>query len=142
MQRDNLWNFSDSVSWTRGAHTIKTGFDWIHFQLNYQQNELARGSYTYTGAFTSANGTPGATGDALADFLLGFPQTHQPRRGQHAGVSAAEQLRRLVQDDWRVSPRLTLNLGLRYEYVTPYTETRGNLLNLVYAAGPIRRRPR
>ena len=38
-----------------------------------------------------------------------------------------------LQDDWRVSPRLTLNLGLRYEYVTPYTETRDNLLNLVYS---------
>jgi outer membrane receptor protein involved in Fe transport len=135
VQRDNLWNLSDSVSWTRGAHTIKTGFDWIHFQLNYQQNELARGSYTYTGAFTSADGTPGPTGDALADFLLGFPQDTSRNEGNTQAYLRQNSFGGFVQDDWRVSPRLTLNFGLRYEYVTPYTETRGNLLNLVYAAG-------
>ena len=136
VQRDNFWNLSDSVSWTRGAHTIKTGFDWIHFQLNYQQNEMARGSYTYTGAFTSANGTPGSTGDALADFLLGFPENTSRNEGNTQAYLRQNSFGGFVQDDWRVSPRLTLNLGLRYEYVTPYTETRGNLLNLVYAAGP------
>jgi outer membrane receptor protein involved in Fe transport len=136
VQRDNLWNLSDSVSWTRGAHTIKTGFDWIHFQLNYQQNELARGSYTYTGAFTSAEGTSGATGDAMADFLLGFPQNTSRNEGNTQAYMRQNSFGGFVQDDWRVSPRLTLNFGLRYEYVTPYTETRGDLLNLVYAAGP------
>jgi hypothetical protein len=136
VQRDNLWNLSDSVSWTRGAHTIKTGFDWIHFQLNYQQTELARGSYTYTGAFTSAAGTPGATGDALADFLLGFPQDTSRDEGNTLAYLRQNSFGGFVQDDWRITPRLTLNLGLRYEYVTPYTETRSNLLNLVYAPGP------
>jgi hypothetical protein len=136
VQRDNLWNLSDSVSWTRAAHTIKTGVDWIHFQLNYQQNELARGSYTYTGAFTSADGTPGPTGDAMADFLLGFPQDTSRNEGNTQAYLRQNSFGGFVQDDWRVSPRLTLNLGLRYEYVTPYTETRGDLLNLVYGAGP------
>jgi outer membrane receptor protein involved in Fe transport len=142
VQRDNFWNASDSVSWTRGAHTIKTGFDWIHYQLNYQQNEMARGSYTYTGAFTSADGTPGtpgtpgATGDALADFLLGYPQDTSRDEGNTQAYLRQNSFGGFVQDDWRVSPRLTLNFGLRYEYVTPYTETRGNLLNLVYAPGP------
>ncbi|HXM41553.1 MAG TPA: carboxypeptidase regulatory-like domain-containing protein, partial [Bryobacteraceae bacterium] len=136
VQRDNLWNLSDSVSWTRGAHTIKTGFDWVHFQFNYQQNQLARGSYTYTGAFTSADGTPGSTGDALADFLLGFPQDTSRDEGNTQAYLRQNSLGGFLQDDWRVTPRLTLNLGLRYEYVTPYTETRGNLLNLVYAPGP------
>jgi len=136
VQRDNLWNLSDSVSWTRGAHTIKTGFDWIHFQLNYQHNEMARGSYTYTGAFTSSNGTSSSTGDAMADFLLGFPQNTSRDEGSTQAYLRQNSFGGFLQDDWRVSPRLTLNFGLRYEYVTPYTETRGNLLNLVYAAGP------
>ena len=136
VQRDNFWNASDSVSWTRGAHTIKTGFDWIHFQLNYQQNEMARGSYTYTGVFTSANGTPGPTGDGLADFLLGFPQNTSRDEGNTQAYLRQNSFGGFVQDDWRVTPRLTLNLGLRYEFVTPYTETRGDLLNLVYAPGP------
>ena len=135
-QRDNLWDISDGVSWVRGAHTLKAGFDWIHFQLNYLQSEKARGSYTYTGAFTSANGTPGTTGDALADFLLGFPQDTSRDVGDTQAYMRQNSYGTYVQDDWRVTPRLTLNLGLRYEYVTPFDETRGNLLNLVYSTQP------
>ena len=127
VQRDNLWNASDSVSWVRGAHTVKTGFDWIHFQLNYLQSKLARGSYLYTGAYT---------GESLADFLLGYPQNTSRNVGDTQAYMRQNSFGGFVQDDWRVSPRLTLNLGLRYEYVTPFTEMRGNLLNLVYAAGP------
>src|SRR5450755_88096 len=127
VQRDNLWDASDSVSLVRGAHTIKTGFDWIHFQLNYLQSKLARGSYLYTGAYT---------GEALADFLLGFPQNTSRDVGDTQAYLRQNSFGGFVQDDWRVSPRLTLNLGLRYEYATPYRETRGNLLNLAYAGGP------
>ncbi len=136
VQRDNLWDASDSVSLARGAHNLKMGFEWIHFQFNYQRNEMARGSYTYTGAFSSANGTPGATGDAMADFLLGYPQDTARNIGNTQAYMRQDNFGGFAQDDWRVSPRLTLNLGLRYEYATPYTETRDNLLNLAYAAGP------
>ena len=136
VQRDNTWNASDSVSWVRGAHTIKTGIDFIRFQLNYQHNEMSRGSYTYTGAFTSSDGNPGATGDAMADFLLGFPQDTSRDIGNTQAYLRQNSFGGFLQDDWRVTPRLTINLGLRYEYVTPFTETRGNLLNLVYAPGP------
>ena len=127
VQRDNLWNASDSISWVRGAHTVKTGFDWIHFQLNYLQSKLARGSYLYTGTYT---------GEALADFLLGYPQNTSRDVGDTQAYLRQDSFGGFVQDDWRVSSRLTLNLGLRYEYATPYSETRGNLLNLAYSAGP------
>lgn len=127
VQRDNLLNVSDSVSKVRGAHTLKTGFDWIHFQLNYMRNSLARGSYLYTGAYS---------GEALADFLLGFPQNTSRDVGNTQAYMRQNSFGGYVQDDWRVSRSLTLNLGLRYEYVTPFSETRGNLLNLAYAAGP------
>ncbi len=126
VQRDNLWDTSDSVSRVRGGHTIKMGFDWIHFQLNYLQSQLSRGSFLYTGAYS---------GDALADFLLGFPQNTSRDVGDTQAYMRQNSFGGFVQDDWRATPRLTLNFGLRYEYATPYTETRGNLLNLVYASG-------
>jgi hypothetical protein len=127
VQRDNLWDLSYSLSKARGVHTIKTGFDWIGFQLNYLHNNLARGSYLYTGAYT---------GEALADFLLGFPQDTSRDIGNTQAYMRQNSFGGYVQDDWRINPRLTLNLGLRYEYVTPFTETRGNLLNLMYSAQP------
>jgi Carboxypeptidase regulatory-like domain/TonB dependent receptor len=133
VQRDNLFDASDGQTWVRGAHTFKIGFDWIHFQLNYLQSELARGMYTYTGAFTSSNGSPGTTGDALGDFLLGYPQNTSRDLGDTQAYLRQNSFGGYAQDDWRVSPRLTLNLGLRYEYGSPFTETRGNLLNLQYS---------
>lgn len=136
VQRDNLWNASDGMAWVRGAHTIKAGFDWIHFQLNYRQSQLARGAFIYSGAFSSAQGTPGATGDALADFLLGFPQDTSRNVGNTQAYLRENNYGVYVQDDWRVSRRLTLNVGLRYEYFSPYTETRDNLLNLDYSNLP------
>jgi hypothetical protein len=136
VQRDNFWNATDSVSWTHAQHTVKVGFDWIHFGLNYQQNQMARGSYTYTGSFTSANGTPGSAGDAMADFLLGFPQDTSRDVGNTQAYLRQNSFAGFIQDNWQIHPRLTLNLGLRHEYVTPFTETRGNLLNLVYSTQP------
>ncbi len=133
IQRDNTWHFSDRLSRTRGNHTWKAGFDSIHFQLNYRQSKLARGQYTFTGAFTSANGRPDDSGDAFADFLLGLPQVTSRNAGSTQAYLRQNSYAAHLSDDWKVSSRLTLNLGVRYEYISPYREARGNLQNLVFA---------
>ena len=74
IQRDNTWSFSDTLSLTRGRRTYSVGVSGTYFQLNYRRSNNVRGMYTYTGGYTG-NGTDPATGDALADFLLGLPQT-------------------------------------------------------------------
>lgn len=135
-QRDNLWHFSDSVSFTKGAHTPKLGFQWYHTQINYLQSNLARGRFTYSGAFTSDPGSTTATGDPFADFLLGFPQVTERSVGRAQAYLRQSAYALFAQDDWRVSDRLTLNLGLRYEYFTPFTEKRGNMLNLDFSTLP------
>src|SRR5206468_3084751 len=72
-QRDNLWHVSDTVSHVLGGHTLKFGFDFLHYELNYLQSNLSRGRYDYTGVFTSADGSGTGSGDPFADFLLGLP---------------------------------------------------------------------
>ena len=136
VQRDNTWNFSDGVSLMRGAHTLKFGFQGLHFQLNYLKDQYQRGQFMYTGAFTQDLNNPGATGDALADFLLGYPQDTTRNVGQPQAYLRQNVLAGYLQDDWRVAPRLTLTAGLRYEYTSPYSEARGNLLNLDYSNLP------
>ena len=96
------------MTYVRGAQSIKFGGDYRHFESDFIFDSLARGSYTFTGRYT---------GNPLADLLLGFPT--QALRGlgrngdtQFAFVSQA--ISAFMQDDWRVSERLTLNLGLRY----------------------------
>ena len=80
VQRDNLWQASDGLSLVRGRHTLKFGGDLLHFQLNYLQSNLTRGQYTYTGVFTSADGSGINSGDPFADFLLGFPIRFEPEQ--------------------------------------------------------------
>jgi len=136
LQRDNLWHVSESVSWARGRHTLKAGGQWTRFQLNYQQSRLARGQFIFTGAFTQDPAVPETTGDAFADFLLGFPQVTNRQLGPTQAYLRQSGWAAYAQDDWRATRRLTLNFGLRYDYVSPYREKRNNLLNLDYSTLP------
>ena len=136
VQRDNLWQVSDGLSLQQRGHTLKFGGEWLHFQMSYLQSNLSRGTYTYTGVFTSADGSGTGSGDPFADFLLGFPQRTQRTTGSGQAYLRQNVWAGYVQDDWRLTPRLTVNLGLRYEYAAPFTEKRGNLLNLDYSTLP------
>jgi len=136
VQRDNLWHFANSYSRVSGRHQWKVGFQWINFQLNYLQSRFPRGLYQFTGTFTNDPSRPVETGDAFADFLLGFPQSTQRNAGDATAYMRQKTYGLFVQDDWRINSRLTLNLGLRYEYFAPYSESRGNFLNLDYSTLP------
>jgi len=136
VQRDNLWHVSDGLSLMRGRHTVKFGGELVRFQLNYLQTNLARGQYNFTGVFTSSDGTGSADGDPFADFLLGYPQDTNRTSGSGQAYLRQTAYAGYVQDDWRVTPWLTLNLGLRYEYIAPYTEAQGRLVNLDYSTLP------
>ena len=136
VQRDNLWQASNHLSFLRGRHTLKFGADFLHFQMNYLQSNQARGTYTYTGAFTSGDGSGSGSGDPFADFLLGTPQETSRISGSGQAYLRENVYAAYMQDEWRIAPRLTLNLGLRYEYAAPYTEARHNLLNLDYSTIP------
>jgi hypothetical protein len=135
-QRDNTWTFSDGVTFTRGRHTWKAGIQWVHFQLNYLRSDFIRGRYIFNGSFTSDPANPAETGDPFADFLLGFAQSTRRQAGLAQAYLRQENYGAYVQDEWRVSRSFTVNLGMRYEYTTPYRETRGNLVNLDYSSLP------
>ena len=110
MQRDNLWHFSEGLSLAAARHTWKFGFDGSHFTMAYMQSHLARGQYTFTGAFTSRDGTPVDTGDPFADFLLGFPQTTRRNVGSTQAYLRQNTYAGYVQDDWRVEQPLDAEL--------------------------------
>jgi hypothetical protein len=136
VQRDNSWSLSDGVSFVRGRHTWKLGIEWARFQVNYLQSRYVRGQYTFTGAFTARSQTAEGTGDPLADFLLGFPQFTSRNVGTTQAYLRQSSYAGYLQHDWSATPRLTLNFGLRYHYLSPFSEARGNLLNLDYSTLP------
>ncbi|HLN03017.1 MAG TPA: carboxypeptidase regulatory-like domain-containing protein [Bryobacteraceae bacterium] len=137
LQRDNLWQLSDGFSVTRGRHTFKTGFQWMHAGVNYLQSNLPRGEYIFSGVFTASRPTnTSASGNSLADFLLGLPQDTSRTVGFAEGYLRDNTYAAYFQDDWRLTPGLTLNVGVRYEYYAPFTDARNHLLNLNYSSLP------
>lgn len=135
-QRDNSLFASASFSRTNGRHTWKAGFQWTHFTMAYLQSEFVRGQFTFNGTLTEDLANPNTTGDAFADFLLGFPEETQRQVGTAQAYLRNDSYAGYVQDDWQVAHNITLTAGLRYEYTSPFTEDRHNLLNLDYSNLP------
>ena len=138
LRRDQTIAFSDSLAINRGRSNWRLGGDFRFLELNPDTDSNARGSYVFTGLFTSQrNGraaVPG-TGFDLADYLLGLPQQTSRRFGASSNYFRGKSLSLFLQNDWRVAGSLTLDLGLRYEYVTPFREKYNRLVNLDVAAG-------
>lgn len=127
VQRDNTWYFSSSFSRSKGRHTWKTGFQYSHFTMAYLQSLFVRGNYIFNGTYS---------GDPFADFLLGFPAQTNRAVGNTQAYLRHNTYSGYVQDDWRITPRINISAGLRYEYFAPFSEDRGNLLNLDYSTLP------
>jgi hypothetical protein len=105
---DQTISFYESVTKTRGAHTIKGGFEYIHGNhWNYAAQPPQRGQYTFNGQYS---------GIAYADFMLGYPTlTQLPVPSAIAVKYNQSRFQTYIQDDWKVTPSLTLDVGIRYE---------------------------
>ena len=118
--------FSPSLLWSRNGHNITIGGDFRRQQFNYLSQQNPRGTFDFTGA---------ATGSDFADFLLGTPDASSIAFGNADKYFRDSIYDAYVNDDWRVSPELTLNIGMRWEYAAPITELYGRLVNLDIAPG-------
>jgi hypothetical protein len=135
-QRDNTTDFGSSISRSIGRHTWKAGFDFTHFTMGYEECLFARGNFIFNGTYTSDPNNPNTTGDAFADFLLGYPAETQRNVGNAQAYLRQNTYSAYIQDDWRIAQRVTISACLRYEYFAPFSEDRGNLLNLDYSSLP------
>ncbi len=131
-QHTDQVQYLNTVSWLRGNHQFRGGFDIMAPMNNrYVDVPSTRGNLQFTGQFT---------GNAVADYLLGYART-----AELSNVHEVNQRRWgtafFIQDDWRATPKLTLNLGLRYDFMTPAYEADDRAANfdpgtgqLVYAS--------
>jgi trimeric autotransporter adhesin len=136
--RNQTYTFSDYVVWTRGKHTWRWGGDFRRVQLNTEASSNARGAFTFSGGNTSdiVNGQQvQGTGYDFADFLLGLPQSTAVEFGQDNYHFHGNYWDLYVQDEWKMRGNLTLNMGLRYEYVSPLTEANNLIANLDLSPG-------
>jgi hypothetical protein len=129
---------SVGYSWTRPSprHTLRLGGDFRVDESNNQTDPNARGAFVFTGLYASG-GSASARGGGLdfADFLLGMPQQATVQYGPGAVRMSGKSLSAFLQDDWRKSGTLTLNLGVRYELIRPFDERSGQMVNLDVAPG-------
>jgi trimeric autotransporter adhesin len=131
--RNQTYTFSDYVVWTHGKHSWRWGGDFRRVQLNTEASSNARGSFVFSGANTSqldAQGPIPGTGYDFADFLLGLPQQTSVQFGQDNYHFHGNYWDLYLQDEWKMRGNLTLNLGVRYEYVSPLTEENNLIANL------------
>lgn len=112
-RHDNTYHYVDNMTFTSGAHTMKWGADIRRFLFNSFFTSFGRGAFRFDGRYT---------GNAAADMLLGLAFQGDRNLGEpfHNAMSFSSDY--YFHDDWKVSPKLTLNLGLRYELNLPPTE--------------------
>lgn len=119
----NNYQITDALTWIRGAHTIKAGYDIRQSRFMLDSDNGPRGSFTFNASYTAAldaKGNPLAgTGSGIADFLLGYPTNMSGAVGTSATHFSYWTHNLFLQDDWKISRELTLNYGLRWEYVGP-----------------------
>jgi Carboxypeptidase regulatory-like domain/TonB dependent receptor len=139
--------FMDNVTKIHANHTFKTGFQIDSLEGNITQPPSSRGNFTFSGQYTDVvNDSRGLNG--IADLLITPEATTVPNGVNDVGglstyngsnYAATNDHRYYTgayfQDDWKLTPRLTLNLGLRWDFFTPYAETSGRQANLVLNGG-------
>ena len=121
---DNTTQFVDNVSWTHGKHSLRFGFEYNRQNFNQIGNQFSRGQFAFSPYATQSSAKTG--GDAFAEFLLG-----DMYQSIVAVALATADFQRnteaaYIDDTWKLTPRLTLTLGLRYELTPPWTDTLGN----------------
>jgi hypothetical protein len=127
--RDHNYMLMDDVAYTHGKHSLKAGFSGQRVYAATQFLLSPRGSFNFRNIFSSDPQNPSTTGSPFADFLLGLPNTAAVGNGNPLSYLRDWQAAAYLQDDWRVTPKLTLNLGVRYEVLTRWKEKNNRWAN-------------
>jgi hypothetical protein len=116
-----------NFTWIKGKHSFKYGYEYEHIWMAVNDNNPLYGSWTYGGGYTTVGSTKVAD-DYWADFMFGLTSSYQ--LANYFVVHLRQSLdSAYAQDDWKVLPNLTLNLGLRWEYGSPYSEQKNYISN-------------
>jgi hypothetical protein len=133
-EAQNVYQILDNLTKTFGNHSLKFGVSLQAIRVFDRYAAAPLGQYFYNGQFTGAVGSTITTGSGVADFLTN--QMHQADIYTSPNINDAQWYRSAYfQDDWRATSKLTINLGLRYDFYQPYKENAGNQANFIATGG-------
>jgi hypothetical protein len=116
---ENVYTLTETVSHTMGRHNLKYGYELHREDFNVLQQSNAGGQISFASSATSSN----STGYSFADFLIGLPSSSQQVPVKPKILLRQTEMAGFVQDNWRVSPAFTVNVGVRYElFLNPYED--------------------
>jgi hypothetical protein len=125
----NRWQFLDDITWVKGKHTLKAGFEYRHHQFPFIGNGNVSGSYNFSYAQTAgwdSNGVQlSATGDPVASFLLGQVDNAN-FNVNHRHLLNEQYISPWINDEFKATKDLTLTLGLRFDYQGCLSDAHGN----------------
>jgi hypothetical protein len=128
----NTEEYSDTVSWVHGAHVSAFGVDVIHNDFSLVQPTQWNGDFSWTGNYTNNPAKSAGTGSGFADFMLGLPASSE-KTTLNLGppVLSYTEIGAFAQDTWRITQRLTITAGLRYDLFTNPVERQNRQSNFV-----------
>lgn len=134
-RRENTFEELDNLTWTIGTHTLKMGVDFRRRQLTIYQTNMGNGRFNFSPAFTDSRNPAGKGGDSMASFLLGYPTLDgHDYNYQFPGIRLNE-FGSYFADDWRITKKLTVNYGLRWDYFSPPSEEENRWSNFNVKTG-------
>ncbi len=122
LSRNDNYRAAGTLTHLTGKHSVKFGAEFLRILHNYTQTNVPTGTFTFNPDLTAANAiSTSGSGAGLATFLLGYPSSGNIST---PALVAGQQLYPAVfiNDDWHITPKLTLNIGLRWEHAGPWTE--------------------
>ena len=131
---ESTWQGNDNLAWAIGHHTLRAGFNVIHRRVNFFQGNFAKGFFAIGGVPDTGSGR--FTGYQVSELLAGFTD-YEIGTGQATFGTTSWETGHYAQDDWHISRRLTLNLGLRYELDTYPAEDHDRQSNFDLATGAL-----
>ena len=141
IRREHMIEDVGNVSWQRGIHSLKFGVDVIQHMISETDTPPSQsgwGRFNFDGNFTNNPASPSGTGNTMASMLLGFPtQTAKDYFIPGTAHILSNEYNVYALDDWRVTHKLTLNLGFHYEIDTPYREAHNFMANFDPQSGTL-----
>ncbi len=133
--RDDTFQFMDNLSIVRGRHSLKLGVEVRRDRYNQYGNQKATGEFIFDGQSTFDPTNRNASGFIFADYMLGLPAQSARVVAMANGMLRRTSYYAYIQDDWKITPKMTLNIGMRYENARPWADKYRGIVN-VQTFGP------